>query len=768
MKRRRPWTAASARWQRLQRIALLVLLFVSTILLFPSSRLPSQYEDYREGAVAPARIVADFDFDVPKPGAQVEAERSRAREGVASYFRKDAARTGRVLDRYTQLREGLELFPPTTPADTLAQLLAVGRLAPDLSERAQRALVSSERRDPVLDAVRELLDDVLAAGLAGEEAESIIARSMRHMLMEGQSFSPVTLKERIYTREKASRIAHEMSRERFAEDRISADAFREIASLFLEPNIFYDRDETERVRRAAESRVATIERKILKGEMIVDAHQKVSAEAMQAIEALRSEQSERSGGVFNWRAGMSVAGRGLLTAAILVFTFIYLRFHRPRTYADTGKLVMLTATALVVLVAASVTLSVLHGPWLVVPIAAGSIIVSLLIDAQLGVFFTLVCAVVVALNAKLGLGFISASLIGGFTGVYSVRRVRHRSEILKALVYVALAYVFAAGSLGMMQGGEDFPLLESVGWGVLNAVLSFTILTFMLPILEMTCGVTTDLTLLELSDLNRPLLKRLMLESPGTYHHSMVMGTLAEGACEAIGANSLLARVQCSYHDIGKINKPEYFVENIALNPRARNPHDRLTPSMSCLILESHVREGVALARRHKLPDVLIDAIREHHGKSEMAFFYEKAKQVDPSIESDAFKYPGPKPQTRETAIVMIADAVEASSRVLTDPRPSRVRGLVKKIVDARVEMGELEECGLTLAELAKIREAFVVALTGMFHGRIRYPSDDEDGGESTAAADGSPTDADKGNAGPHEMKPTIDDEAKISGRTGR
>jgi hypothetical protein len=296
--------------------------------------------------------------------------------------------------------------------------------------------------------------------------------------------------------------------------------------------------------------------------------------------------------------------------------------------------------------------------------------------------------------------------------------------------------MFSVSAVGVMKPELDFSIVTNAGWGVLNAAISTALAFFMIPVLEVTCGVTTDWTVLELSDLNRPLLKRLMLEAPGTYHHSMVMGTLADAACDAVGANSLLCRVQCYYHDIGKINKPEYFIENIALNPRGTNPHDRLTPSMSCLILESHIRDGVELSRQHKLPDILIDAIREHHGTSEMSYFYEKAKKEGLSVDREDFRYPGPRPQTKETAIVMLADAVEASSRVLTDPHPSRLRGLVRKVIDARVADGELEECGLTLADLAKVREAFVLVLTGMFHTRIRYPKGADASVPSTEESD--------------------------------
>ena len=223
-----------------------------------------------------------------------------------------------------------------------------------------------------------------------------------------------------------------------------------------------------------------------------------------------------------------------------------------------------------------------------------------------------------------------------------------------------------------------------------------------------------------MSDLNRPLLRRLQLEAPGTYHHSMVVGSLTERAAEATGANSLLARVSAYYHDIGKLAKAEYYAENEPAAGRSR--HEQLTPSMSALVVRSHITEGLEMARRERLPRAVQNAIPEHHGTMVMAFFYDKALQLDPTVRREDYCYPGPRPRSKETAILMLADGVEGASRALQEPTPSRIRGLVTRIVDQRVQDGQLDECGLTLADVARIREAFIPVLTAIFHVRAPYP----------------------------------------------
>jgi len=234
-------------------------------------------------------------------------------------------------------------------------------------------------------------------------------------------------------------------------------------------------------------------------------------------------------------------------------------------------------------------------------------------------------------------------------------------------------------------------------------------------------GFATDITLLELSDLNRPLLKRLALEAPGTFHHSIVVGSLAEAAAKEIGANSLLARVGAYYHDIGKMEIAEYFIEN---QVGLKSKHDSITPTMSALILASHVKRGRQMAENADLPDEVMNFIEEHHGTMIMSYFYNKALEqgASPDIEPE-FRYPGPPPQTKEAAILMLADGVEAASRTLEDPKPARIVALAQSIIDSRYHAGQLEECDLTLSDLGKIRDAFAKILTGVFHQRVPYPS---------------------------------------------
>jgi putative nucleotidyltransferase with HDIG domain len=284
---------------------------------------------------------------------------------------------------------------------------------------------------------------------------------------------------------------------------------------------------------------------------------------------------------------------------------------------------------------------------------------------------------------------------------------------------MALAVAIAIAALGFGQQAPVKAVLRDVLAGVAGAAMSAFLAMIFLPLVEAVFRVPSDITLLELSDLNRPLLRRLMMEAPGTYHHSLLVGSLAEAAAEAIGANSLKARVCAYHHDIGKLTKPEYFTEN---EQGAVSRHAKLAPSISALVIKSHVTEGLELAAKEKLPPAVAAAIPEHHGTTIMAFFYAKALELDPTTPDHDYRYPGPKPQSKETAIVMMADSIEGASRSLQGPTPARLRGLVNKIVDQRLHEGQLDECGLSLADVARIREAFLQVLTGIFHVRVAYP----------------------------------------------
>jgi putative nucleotidyltransferase with HDIG domain len=271
--------------------------------------------------------------------------------------------------------------------------------------------------------------------------------------------------------------------------------------------------------------------------------------------------------------------------------------------------------------------------------------------------------------------------------------------------------------------GTFFSALAFGLFGFLGAIIASVLVLGFTPLVELIFGYTTDIKLVELSNLDHPLLKDMVIRAPGTYHHSIIVGNLAEAGATAINANPLLARVSAYYHDIGKIKKPNYFIENTTIDI---NPHDRLSPHMSSLILISHVKDGVDLARKYKLGDEIINVIQQHHGTHLINYFYQRAVEADDGkgnpVDEKSFRYPGPKPQTREAGLVLLADNVEAASKVLTDPKPARVEAMVQSIIERLFLDGQLDQCELTLKDLDAIGRSFTQVLNGIFHQRIDYP----------------------------------------------
>ena len=326
--------------------------------------------------------------------------------------------------------------------------------------------------------------------------------------------------------------------------------------------------------------------------------------------------------------------------------------------------------------------------------------------------------------------------------------LRRRTAVVRAGLLVGLVQLLVAGSLALLQG-DVLPGEESVGWLLLLAVEGLAVglvTSAALPAIETVFGVTTDVSLLELGNTHeQPLLRKLLLEAPGTFHHSYIVGLISEAATEAVGGNALLARVGALYHDVGKLNKPTYFAEN---SPDARVKHKELTPEMSTLIISAHTRDGVELGSYYGLPQAVLDFMPEHHGTSCIEYFYAAAKELrgEENVREESFRYPGPRPQRIETAIVMIADAVEAISRQMPDPTQARLREMVHKVAMKRLMDRQFDECGMTLRDLARIEDATLRVLSGIYHTRPTYPKGkphpldlSQPSGDKGAPAEGAP-----------------------------
>jgi len=362
-----------------------------------------------------------------------------------------------------------------------------------------------------------------------------------------------------------------------------------------------------------------------------------------------------------------------------------------------------------------------------IPIGFLSILASLLILPSLSIIMTLLLGILFSLSAN-SLEIFPVLMFGGIVGVYSASFIHQRVDITRSGAYVGASNVSMTLAVGLLAGRSVFEIASLGLWGMGNGFFSSILAMGVLPYLETYFGINTDIKLLELADLNLPLLKRLSIEAPGTYHHSIMVANLTEAGADAIGVNPLLLRVGAYYHDIGKIIRPHFFFENFGT--LKGNSHKGVTPNLSSTIIVSHVKDGVELAQRHRLPQTIVDIIQQHHGTGLIAYFYReallKAKGADKerSIDEESFRYPGPKPQTREAAIVLLADSVEAAFRFSAQTTVKGIASQVRTVINNKLEDNQLDECHLTLKETTQIAEAFTRVLRGVIHVRGRYPDE--------------------------------------------
>jgi len=428
--------------------------------------------------------------------------------------------------------------------------------------------------------------------------------------------------------------------------------------------------------------------------------------------------------------------------------------NHPATFSQNSRVFLVFSTIFVQLAAIKLVLMLCSEHafkfltpemgWLLAPYAFAPLVLSVLLGRNHGLyaaFFVSFWSSV--LFVQIDAPLLVISLISGFTAVYLTLQVRRRSKLIRAGLGVGVAIWLSSLCFGLITinffppTDNNWPMIgiqSALALG--NGMVTAMIVGGALPLFEHLFQVTTDISWLELSDLNHPVLRRMTIEAPGTYHHSLVVANLAEAAAEAIGANATMCRVCAYFHDVGKLVKPQYFTENMSFE---RNPHDDLAPSMSALIIISHVKEGVDLALKHKLNQRIIDIIQEHHGTSLVYYFYQRALQQQedaraggkimnireediPEVQEESFRYPGPKPQSKESAIVSLADIVESASRSLEKPTPQKVEQLVNELIEERIADGQLDECDLTLGELRIIAERFRFTLMTMLHTRIAYP----------------------------------------------
>ena len=513
------------------------------------------------------------------------------------------------------------------------------------------------------------------------------------------------------------------------------DVFRELGYdlivEFMKPNLLFDRQTTERRQNESLNKVPRSQGVVLENELIVDANMRITEDVLLKLNSLSAAVKKQEQGSGTLKLVGSFIGRVILLSVIISLFFAFLVVYRVTIFRDWKMVLLIAIVFLLQLVLAHGVVMRLEWSEYLIPVTVGAMTLTILFDARIGFMATTSMAILMGLMMGQNIDLVIVSLFTATIAVYNIRELRKRSQLFITMFALIAASIFVIIGLGLFKEHSWPTMIRDIQFLTINSVLA-PILTYgLIGLFEMIFEVTTDLTLMELLDYDHPLLKRAQQETNGTFNHSIVVGNLAEACANAIGAHSLLCRVGAYYHDIGKMEKSEYFIEN---QYGGENKHDALTHTMSARIIRAHVKEGLQLARQYGLPKVVSDFIPMHHGTTRVEYFYrlalKDAEENGGKVEESAFRYPGPKPNTKETGILMICEAVEAAVRSIKEPDIFKIETMINKIINQRIGDGQLSDCPLTLDELDKIKgtvdgtSGMLPVLRGIYHIRIEYPDD--------------------------------------------
>ena len=750
--------------------SLLVSIVVMTMIAFPRGTV-YQYTVEPDEIWRQPNLHAPFTFAIMKPVDELEAERAAIRRNTSPIFSsvvdantrlgQQTEALGAHLDRTLGLHASyLENRTRGRVQEALRDSLAHIASRDSLQVRFTQAewqalknsylsqstgLVTQERQSvsgPRLDRVtlqsaqqellRLLSDGILNVPVSSIESDSITVR------VEEQNRQTVRALEQVRDVNGALQTVSDRFSNRWLGQPITLQIAEKMFGMLVSPNLILNQEATDRLLELNEAEIVPTQGIVRENEVIVRQGDRVTADIMLKLNSLRQQLLLQAGGEIQWKTTL---GHFLVTIASLLIFFLYLFLLRRPIFNDNAKVTLITLLFLGVIAVFAFALRAALIDMYIVPVAIVAVLLTVIFDSRVAFFGSLTLALIGGHLLNYDFSFTFATVFASTLGIFSVRDIRNRSQFFVSASVVFAGYMLILTANLLLQNTPMDRFTDLVIFVAINSVL--LLLAYpALWIFERVFDITTDLTLLELSDTNRPLLKELSLKAPGTFNHVLQVANLAESAAASIGANALLTRVGALYHDIGKMVKPEYFVEN---QRSGVNPHDGLKPRMSALIIASHVKEGIEMARRNRIPKEVEDFIPMHHGTTRIEYFYQRAlkqvKETDPPVQESEFRYPGPRPHSKETSILMLADGVEAASRALENPTHKRLEGLIEAIVEARREDGQLDETNLTFTELNTIKGSMLSVLTGIYHVRIKYPEEDTSdswsGNEATHALDG-------------------------------
>lgn len=715
----------------LGRLWLWILVFVVAGTVVVSPRRVARVPTLEAGEIAPVDVIVDRDTSLPD-AESTEQRRQRAAAEVLPVWVLDPGATSVVTERLKSVFLAGLADSSGTAQELARRLSEVSGLVVKADEA--RALRQARFSEDLATVLSEIVNRLYRQGVIADRAE-LLQSSDRGIVVRTVGQEGESRELDVYRYVETSSLT-EVIEQRLAAEPVISRAWRSsLAALMarsMPPNLVMDRGETLGRRLRAATDVEEVVVNLPRGKILVRRGDEVTPQAARLLSALAARAAATP--VLIPRLGVFLL-LGLMAAAWIIF------LRRLAPSADDYRLrfgsVALLTVGIAVLqrgfafLAGGVAASVIREPFGQVdvylpalPHAAGPMLAGLMFGLPDAVLFAAMQSLLVAVMLGGDAGLVVFALASGIAAAFASQRMKERNALARVGLAVAGVNAFTVVALALARGNVDEPavLAAKAAAGAVGGVVAAALASFLVPAFESLTGTITDIRLLELSNPNLPLLRKLATTAPGTFQHSLAMANLAEAAAEAVGANPLLARVCCYYHDIGKVVKPEYFVEN----QRGENPHDHLTPWMSALVVSNHVKAGLELAREHGLPEPIRDAITTHHGTKLIRYFYSRAKEMeDPDhgeVQETEFRYPGPRPRSKEMGVIMLADAVEAAARTLQEPTPGRIQGMIDMIIKNMLEDGQLDECELTLKDVEKVSAAFFWVLTNSFHGRVDYP----------------------------------------------
>lgn len=703
-------------------LLILCILGILTFLVCPnliSTRYP------QEGEISSGLIKAPYDFTC-EDKIMTESKRKEVANKINPVYVLDLQVIPTILQKAKGLFEKINKIREDKTQNSQERLSRFKEKFPNikLSDEDINALLSYSRLYEIEEDVLTLLKIWLTCGttdISKERLSTDINKGIRLSISApaGKSEKLVESLPDFFFLEELPRTSP------LYQTTLSSETLREVvfelAQNLVVPNLRFDQKETSKAAKEASRIIEPVMLKVSKGEKIVGEGERVDIYAVMKLTELTRHSSTAN--------ITRTFGFALILYAIMILVFIYLYKYQAKLVVK-NKNLALVGLIIITAIGLAKIISVTNLPLYLIPMGAFAILLAVLLNEGIAIFVTVLLGILTGVLIGERMEFVLLFISGGLAAIYTTTQSRIRGDLIRCGVAVGIAQGVIIIGYSLFRQDNFLLVQTNLLWGSLtNGVITTVIAMGGLLYLERIFNITTNFTLFELSDLNAPLLKNLLLKAPGTYHHSLLVGNIAESAAEAVGANALLTRVSAYYHDIGKMIRPEYFIENQSESERSK--HETLRSTLSVSILRSHIKDGVEIAKRNRLPQAIIEIIQQHHGESVMAFFYHQAKEKETNEEIEPnkseFSYPGPKPQSKEAAIVMLADSVEAASRTLIKPTPTRIEKLVKKIIDDDFITGELDECDLTLKDLNKIAQAFTKILITLFHARVEYPEKEQE-----------------------------------------